>query len=208
MALKEIFKNKKNIYKIVSVLAVVIVVSGTIYYLYTTTRVYIEKAEVSASSVGLSSRIGGTLQEVMVKEGDRVSENEVVARVGDELIKAKADGIITNVNNDIGKNFSPAEAVVTMINPKELRIVGHLDEDKGLKNIKVGQQAFFTVDAFGSKKYIGTVDEVSETSRASGVVFSISDKREVKQFDVKVRFNIDDYPELKNGMSAKIWVQK
>jgi multidrug resistance efflux pump len=208
MSIKEVFKNKKIVYLIVSVATVLIIAGGIAYYLYTQSRIYIEKAEVTAASISLSSKIGGTLQEVMVKEGDQVGENEVVARVGDELIKAKSDGMVTNVNDNIGKNFAPTEAIVSMINPNELRIVGHLDEDKGLKDVQVGQQAFFTVDAFGSKKYIGTVDEISETSRSSGVVFSISDKREVKQFDVKVRFNISDYPELKNGMSAKIWVQK
>jgi hypothetical protein len=97
---------------------------------------------------------------------------------------------------------------VTIIDPNDLRVVGHLDEDKGLADVRVGQQATFTVDAYSSKKYIGTVDEISETSRTTGVMFSISDKRAVKQFDIKVRFNINDYPELKNGMSAKIWISK
>jgi len=45
-------------------------------------------------------------------------------------------------------------------------------------------------------------------SREGDVVFNISDKREVKQFDVKVRFDISKYPELKNGMSAKMWIKK
>jgi hypothetical protein len=66
----------------------------------------------------------------------------------------------------------------------------------------------FKVDAFGDKKYYGVVDEISSTSHESDVVFSISDKREKKKFDIKVRFNLAEYPELKNGMSAKLWVYK
>jgi hypothetical protein len=54
----------------------------------------------------------------------------------------------------------------------------------------------------------GIVDEVSPTSRASDVVFNISDQRPTNQFDVKVRFDPSEYPELKNGMSARIWVYK
>ena len=46
------------------------------------------------------------------------------------------------------------------------------------------------------------------TSRASGIAFSISDKREAKEFEVRIRFNVDDYPELKNGMSAKAVILK
>jgi len=68
--------------------------------------------------------------------------------------------------------------------------------------------ASFTVDAFGSKKFFGIVDEISPISDQSGIVFNISDKREVKQFDIKVRFDIKAYPQLKEGMSAKIIIYK
>ncbi len=72
--------------------------------------------------------------------------------------------------------------------------------------MKVGDPAAFTVDAFGSNRYQGIVDEVSPTSRASDVVFDISSQRPTNEFDVKVRFDPTKYPELKNGMSARIWV--
>jgi multidrug resistance efflux pump len=74
--------------------------------------------------------------------------------------------------------------------------------------VQVGDAATFTVDAFGSKVYKGVVDEVSQTSNQSDVVFNISDQRPTNQFAVKVRFDPTLYPELKNGMSAKIWVYK
>ena len=144
----------------------------------------------------------------MVKNGDLVKEDQLVAQVGNEFIKADTDGLIINVNDDLGKNFGPGQAVVSMIDPTNLRVVGHLEENKGLTDIKVGQQATFQVDAFGSKNFYGIVDEISETSRASDVVFNISDTRQQQIFDIKVRYNIADYPELKNGMSAKISVYK
>ena len=87
-----------------------------------------------------------------------------------------------------------------------MKVVGQIEETKGLKNIAAGQRATFTVDAFPGKTYEGVVDEVSAVSDDTGVVFDISDQRPVKKFDVKVRFNVADYPELKSGMSAKITV--
>ena len=66
----------------------------------------------------------------------------------------------------------------------------------------------FKVDAFGSKKYYGVVDEISPTSKESGIAFNISDKRETKEFNISVRFDNAAYNELKNGMSAKIWIYK
>jgi multidrug resistance efflux pump len=131
-----------------------------------------------------------------------------VALVDNELIKTKVGGTVVAVNNNVGKIFNKGEAIVSMINPQELRVVGSIEEDKGLKDIRVGQRAVFTVDAFGSKQYYGTVDEISPTSRSSDVVFNISDARALNEFDIKVRFNVDQYPELKNGMSAKLWIYK
>jgi multidrug resistance efflux pump len=208
MALKDKLQNKKLLYSLAGALVVILIIGGTLYYLYTLQSIYIDKSEIVASEIDLSPTIGGPLQEVMVKAGDQVSENEVVARVGDELIKAKSAGIVINVNDNIGMNFTARQTVVAIIDPNNLRVVGHLDEDKGLADVRIGQSATFIVDAYGSKKYLGVVDEISELPSNVGVVFSISDKRAIKQYDIKVRFNINDYPELKNGMSAKIWISK
>jgi len=93
-----------------------------------------------------------------------------------------------------------------MVESEEMRVVGRLEEDKGLNEIMVGQRAIFTVDTFGSREFIGVVDEISPTSRETGLSFSISDKRAIKEFLVKIRFNTERYVELKNGMSARIWI--
>jgi hypothetical protein len=85
-------------------------------------------------------------------------------------------------------------------------VVGTIDETKGLNDVKAGQRATFSVDAFPGKTYEGIVDQISPVSDDTGVVFSISDKRPVKKFDVKVSFSVANYPELKSGMSAKITV--
>lgn len=199
---------RKVIFGIFGSLAIVGLLAGLIYWRYSATRVYIEKAQVTAPLIPLSSTVAGTLQEVFVKVGDTVPADMVVARVGNNLVKANVPGVITTVSKDIGTLFAAGQSIITMIDPTELRIVGSLEEDKGLSDVQVGQTVYFTVDAYGSKKYYAVVDEVSPTSHESGVVFNISDQREVKQFDVKARFDISAYPELKNGMSARMWVLK
>jgi len=201
--------NKKTL--IISIIVALVIIGGASGYLYwkiSSSRVYTDKAAVFAQTVDLAPENSGTLEEVLVNVGDHVDANTVVARVGDELIKSKISGIITSTQADTGKLFNHGEAVVTMLDPSELRVVGQIDEDKGLSDIRVGQTAVFTIDAFGSKKYEGVVDEISPVSRQGDIVFNISDKREVKQFDVKIRFDINKYPELKNGMSAKLWIYR
>jgi multidrug resistance efflux pump len=93
-----------------------------------------------------------------------------------------------------------------MIDPTALRVVGTIDENKGLSAIKVGAPVSFTVDAFGNKSFTGIVDEISPTANDTSVVFSISDQRPTNRFDVKVRYDVAAHPEFKNGMSAKMWV--
>jgi multidrug resistance efflux pump len=169
-------------------------------------QIKIENSFIDAPVIALSPTTPGILEEIYVNVGQEISPNTNVAKVGNEIIVSKVGGIIASVNHQEGQIFSPGTPVVSMINTDEEKVVGQVDENKGLSDIKVGQVATFTVDAFGSKKYVGVVDSISQTADDTGVVFSISDKRPTKIFDVKVRFNIADYPELKNGMSAKITV--
>ncbi len=192
----------------VLLLAVAVVLGSLAYWQYLNGRVYIENAEISAPKIDLAPQGSGLLQGTYVREGDTIRANDPVALVGSELVKAKTGGLVISVRNDIGKLFNRGEAVAGMIDPGDLRVVARVEEDKGLKDIRVGQAATFTVDAFGSEVFTGTVDEISPTSRDAGLAFSISDKRAVKEFEVKIRFNAAAHPELKNGMSAKVWISR
>ena len=205
--IKHHIKANKHLWAWILLVAIALgIAGGTIYYKTMMNKIYIEKAEISGTQISLASKIAGTLEEVMVKEGDIVPADTVVARVGTTLIKTDVAGTIIKVNDNLGAIYGAGTPVVTMVQTGELKAVGRLAEDKGLKDVKIGQTALFNVDAYGSKKYYGIVDEISPTSRDTGVAFNISDKRETKEFNVKVRFDAAAYPELKNGMSAKIWI--
>lgn len=179
---------------------------GGAYYYLNAARVYIDNATIQAPQIGLSPTAAGTLQEVYVHEGDTVSAYAAVARVGNELVKTKVAGVVVSVPQTIGAQISPNQPVVTMIDPTQLRVVGEIDEDKGLDRIAVGEPVTFTVDAFGSRQFSAVVDEVAPSANSTGVVFNISDQRATQQFDVKARFDSSLYQIFKNGMSARMWV--
>ena len=200
---------KKLAIKIGAVIAALVVIGGGAYWYVSAQSVYIDQSVIQAPLIALSPVNSGVLQSVFVKEGDMVAADEPVAQVGNEIVKAKTAGEIVSVNTNIGSfinTLTGQGTVASMIDPTQLRVVGHLQENKGLSLVQVGDPATFTVDAFGSKQYQGIVDEVSPTSRESDVVFNISDQRPTNEFDIKVRFDPAKYPELKNGMSARIWV--
>ncbi len=189
--------------------AVVVAALIAAYYaLVLSNQIYTDKAEVSAPLIALSPDSPAILKQLLVNEGDRVEANSPVARVGNDYLMSRTSGVVVSVADEVGTTFSPGTPVVTMVNPDDLRVVADIDEDKGFSDVRVGERAEFTVDAFGSKKYEGVVDEISKTSKQSSVVFTISDKREVKQFTVKIRYDVAKYPELLNGMSARVWIYK
>lgn len=205
--------NKKLDRRVLVIAAFLVIVIGggigAIAYLAASSKtVYIDKAQLSAPVVDLSPTTPGVLKAVYVHAGDTVAPNSVVAEVGTELLKSQNGGLVIAVNNNPGQTIKPGDVVVATIDPAQLRVVGELQEDKGLIDVRPGQQATFTVDAFGGTKYAGVVDEVAPTAQSGDVVFNISDKRQEQNFDVKIRFDTAAHPELKNGMSAKIWVYK
>jgi multidrug resistance efflux pump len=194
---------------IVAIIVVAVALAGGIYFVINMqNQIKIDDSQIMADSIDLAPTSGGALEAVYVNEGDQIPADTVVARVGNELVKSKIAGTVIMVREDIGKLVSPGETVVSMINPADLRVVGSLEEDKGLQNVSVGQRATFTVDAFGGRVFDGIVDEVSPTSRQSDVVFNISNQREEQEFNVKVRYDVSAYPELKNGMSAKLTIYR
>ncbi len=204
-------KSSRLIIWIMVAIFVIGIIGGGVYWYVSGKTVYIDQSIIQAPLINLSPANSGNLQAVFVKAGDMVTVDQPVAEVGNEIVKAKAGGQIVSVDNNIGEYenaFTGQAVVATMVDPTQLRVVGHLEEDKGLADVHVGDAAVFTVDTFGSKQFQGIVDEVSPTSRASDVVFNISNQRPTNEFDIYVRFDPAKYPELKNGMSARIWVYK
>jgi len=195
-------------YTISAVLIAAAIIGGGMYWYVSSKTVYIDQSVIEAPVINLSPTTSGPLQAVFVNVGDTVTANQPIARVGDEIVEPKTSGEIVSVDQNIGEfeNALTGKSVVaTMVNPTQLRVVGHLDENKGLADIAVGDSAKFTVDTFGSKEYYGVVDEIGQTSQESATS-NIFNQRPVNEFDIKVRFDPAKYPELKDGMSARIWV--
>lgn len=189
---------------LIGVIVIVLLLLGVIVYKSLSSRVPIDSSVILAPEIAIGPQAEGVLQTVFVKVGDTVTRGEAVAQVGGEVLSAGVDGLVIAEQNTPGEVVMPGQAVVTMIDPTALRVVGTIDENKGLSKIVVGDPVSFTVDAFGSKQFTGIVDEISPTSNDSGVAFTISDKRETRQFDIKVLYDVAAHPEFKNGMSAKM----
>ena len=181
---------------------------GLRYWQDAQSKIYIDAAEISAPVIMVSPETPGILKELYVKEGDHVAVGQKLFNVGDHITSARAPGIITAVQNTPGQWAGNQSAVVQMYDPGSLRVVGHIQEDQGLSEIKVGQQVMFMVDAFGSQQFAGTIESIGSMANQSSAVFSISDRRQEKQYDVKATFDVGASPQIVNGMSARMWIYK
>jgi multidrug resistance efflux pump len=177
-----------------------------LFWQVSSSTVFIENSNLEAPVINIAPSSPGVLNALYVKEGDVVGANTPIALVGSQTISTEDGGVVASAPVVLGSYFSPGQTVVSIVNVAEMKVVGQIEETKGLNRIKAGQRATFSVDAFPGKTYEGIVDNISAVSDDTGVVFNISDQRPIEKFDVNVRFNIADYPELKSGMSAKITV--
>lgn|SRR5208337_795361 len=194
-----------------AILVILAAIGGLLYWNDLQSTVYVENSQITAPVISINPTSPGIITDVYVSVGDQVRKDQVLAKVGDQVLVAKTSGVITGVENAPGQLVNPSldpAPVITMIDPQELRVVGRVQEDKGLKDIAPGQHVMFTVDAFPSSQYQGVVEKVAPSSRTGDIVFSISDKRQEQEFEVRVSYDVTAYPELKNGMSAKMWISK
>lgn len=199
-------KNKTFLKGAAVALVIVLLVGGYIIYQKITDRVFVDNSLIQAPIITIAPSSNGKVQEIDVAEGQHVEKGDALAVVGSETLRADTDGIIISANNLTGSMASPQIQLIQMIQPVDLRIAGTLDENKGLNQIKIGQIISFTVDAFPGKTYWGYVDEISPSAKTAQLSFSISSERPTQQFIVYAKFDSVKYPEIKNGMSAKMIV--
>jgi multidrug resistance efflux pump len=177
-----------------------------VYFLKTTDRIFIDKSVIQAPVITISSSTQGKVQEINVKEGQTVSSGDTLAVVGSETLRAQTDGLIISASDLTGSTVNQATQLIQMIRPINIRVVGTIDEDKGLNKIRVGQVVSFSVDALPGKTYWGYIDEISPSAIAPAFTLSSSTERPTQQFSVYAKFDTTSYPDIKNGMSAKMVV--
>lgn len=196
--------------KVLRVMLVVVVAIGLIgsyiFYELFRDRVSIEDSLIQAPIITISPEVAGKILDLKVYEGEKVKRGDSLAIVGTSSLNAYQDGLIVATDNAIGSLASAQTPVVQMINFTDMRIAGTIDENKGLDKVKIGQIVSFTVDAFPGQTFWGYVDEISPTAKQTQLQFSVSSERPTQQFIVYARFNAYAYPQIKNGMSAKMTV--
>ena len=125
--------------------------------------VFSDAAYLNAPLVNLSPVAPGTLNALYVKTGDTIAANTAVALVGTTVVTSKEPGVVSFTPEALGGYYTPGMTVVSVIKTTAMKVVASVEENKGLKDVAVGQRVTFTVDAFTGKVYAGLVDDISPT---------------------------------------------
>ncbi len=194
------------------VITLLVVVIGAVVGVYSALRaaevVDLDDAAITAPQVDVRANAGGTLTEAYATIGDEVQARRPIARVGNEVISSDVTGTVVSIREDIGAEIAPGTVVASLIDPAEVRATGEVDEDAGLSALKVGQRALVKIDAFAGQEFPGSVEEISQRPHKAPVSFSIADRNDAQQYDVKVRLDNPPLDELRPDMSAEIEVRK
>lgn len=207
--MKNIFKQLKRpvVWRtLLVILVAVLVIGGYVYYEKNRDRIFIDTSIVSAQVITIAPVVPEKLIEQDAYEGERIKKGDMIAATDSQTLFAETDGLIILANNQIGGIVSAQNPIAQIIDLSDMRIAGTLDENKGLDQVKTGQVVSFTVDALPGREFFGYVDEISPSAKQTQLAFSISSERPTQQFVVYARFDANKYPEIRNGMSAKMTV--
>src|SRR5437867_1896564 len=150
-----------------------------------------------------ASDVAKNTYESSLHEIERAEAGSSQAR--DQLSKTKdyspIDGTITILNSKLGERLV---ATGQFAGTEVMRVadLGHMEarvdvNENDVVNVKLGDKAEVKIDAYGDRKFNGTVYQIANTGKTTGA----GTQEEVTNFEVKIR--IDDHElKMKPGLSS------
>lgn len=132
--------------------------------------------------------------------------NQSVELLSKTTIYSPADGTISSLTSEIGErvvatgSFAGTEIMrVADLNNMEVRV--NVNEND-VVNVKVGDQARISVDAYPNRTFTGTVKEIGAAAKTQG----LNTQEEVTNFQVKIRL-VEKDVNVRPGMSASVDIE-
>lgn len=166
----------------------------------------ISESEFNASQT--AHDVAQSTYESSLHEIERAEAGSSQAR--DQLSKttiySPIDGNVTVLNSKLGERvvatnqFAGTEVLrVADISHMEARVDVN---ENDVVSVKIGDKALVTIDAYGERKFNGTVAQIANTGKTSGT----GTQEEVTNFEVKIRITDSDV-QLRPGLSCTADIQ-
>jgi HlyD family secretion protein len=121
-------------------------------------------------------------------------------------ISSPTDGAVSSLTSEVGErvvgtgSFAGTE-IMRVANLDDMEVRVNVNEND-VVNVKVGDKARITIDAYPGRKFFGTVKEIASAARTVGQ----NTQEEVTNFQVKIRIGDKDL-RLRPGMSANVDIE-
>ena len=151
------------------------------------------------TEVRVSPDFAGQVTELKVAEGDNVKKGQLLARINDRTsIESPIDGVVLSVKvkkgeSVTGNNFSAGTEMFVIADMSLLEIRVDVGENDIVK-INNGDSADITVDAYGLRKFKGTVTRIANTVKTNGT--SYNTQTDVTNYEVRIRLDSNSYADL------------
>jgi HlyD family secretion protein len=196
--------NSKVIAPAFILLAILLIVGG--YYLLQSVAKnssgFTVSGTIEATEIHLGSEVGGKVDLVNVREGEKVTNGEVVVVVHGDKVHTPIDGVVLDRAVEPGEIVSPGTTLVTISNLDDLTLTVFVPEDH-YGQIVLGQNCQVSVDSFPGRTFNGTVSHIAETAEFTPRNVQTTDSRKNTVFAIK----LDMAPAnglLKPGMPADV----
>lgn len=155
-------------------------------------EINLEKLELQLSSAKNEDEI--KMINLQIKDAknnlDRLKQQK-----SDMTLKAPIAGVVTSVDVNSGDNVQSGKTVVTIVDPKSLKIKASIDE-LDISKVNIGQKVNIKINALEDKTFDGKIEEISDVGTT---------QNNVTTYDVIISIN---NPEgIKLGMTASVEIE-
>lgn len=200
---------KKVFYPLVAALVVLLGI-GAMFVATSANTFTTDNAKVTSQMYTLMPSTSGKLLEWNVSVGDIVSKGQLLGR--QEVLPgifSPIDGTVVKSDYTLGQSVTPQNTLAVVADTDNMYIGVNIEETEIMK-IALGQKVDVKIDAYGSKKFRGTVTEIdsaTQTYFSSGLSsFSTSGTytKVTQLIPVKVNIENPDNLPMMFGMNCNV----
>ena len=122
------------------------------------------------------------------------------------ILSSPTDGTVSSLTSEVGErvvstgSFAGTE-IMRVANLDDMEVRANVNEND-VVNVKVGDRARITIDAYPGRKFTGVVKEIASAAKTTG----LNTQEEVTNFQVKIRIAEKDV-RFRPGMSANVDIE-
>jgi len=200
--------NKRFIPIVVIIAAVVLYGIYSIYQNYGQNAEQIVSGTIEAKETHLGVVMNGIVDEVLVDEGDVVSEGQLLANVdgvsagNSGRIRSPIDGVVLLRAAEPGEIVTAGGSLLVIANLDEMTLTIYVPEDQ-YGQIYLGQEYPISVDSFPDRVFMGKVTHISDKPEFTPQNTRTVEGRKSTVYGVRLTVPNPDH-DLKPGMPADV----